>query len=143
MSTFTGICTCSGISRSRSNINFDWAVAERQKAIMSTSDKKVFQVHLEIMLKPFWKAFRYRELPEMCKFGKMTWGSEIQKYKLLTSFSVWRCFVTSCFYLKYLNKQSNLFTCTTQEMKWYLHTFRKIRFYNWTNLDQGEITLKF
>jgi hypothetical protein len=53
------------------------AVAERQKVIMSTSDKKAFQVHLEIMLKPFWKAFRYRELPEMCKFGKLTWGSEI------------------------------------------------------------------
>jgi hypothetical protein len=36
------------------------------------------------------------------------------------SFQVWRRFVTSWLYLKYLNKQSNLFTCTTQEMKWFL-----------------------
>ena len=33
-----------------------------------------------MMLKPF----RNREMPVIRKFGKMTWGSEIQKYQLVT-----------------------------------------------------------
>ena len=86
---------------------------------------KLFRFILEMMM-PLWKAFR--KMPVLSKFGKMTWRSEIQKYKLVTkllnykkkSFPVWRHFVTSRFYLKYLNKQSNLYTCTTQEMKWFL-----------------------
>ena len=42
------------------------------------------------MMKPVWKAFRNREMPVLSKFGKMTWESEIQKYKLVTKLLIYK-----------------------------------------------------
>ena len=50
----------------------------RSKCVSLT--RELFRFILEMMLKPF----RNREMTVMSKFRKMTGGSEIQKYKLVT-----------------------------------------------------------
>jgi hypothetical protein len=47
--------TCTGISRSRSNVSFDLSVAERQQAKIGKSDQKAFQVHFGNDIEAFQK----------------------------------------------------------------------------------------